>query len=368
MSDRVVGESLETRMDDVRAVMDAAGSTRAALFGILDGAAMSMLFAATYPERTSALVLLGSFPRTRWAADYPWGATTEQHDAVTEQLHAPLLRLPDEAAEVVRLFGERSRATTTSSRTSIISAAPVRVPEHPARVPGGVRRDRRQAGTAGDPGPDTAHPRHRGAALPDRRRAVHGPADPRCEAARATRRTDHPGRSRSRQRARRDGGVPDGGLEVGRLGGARAGPGAGNDPVHGHRRLDRARGGAGRPGLARAAGTPSRGGASPAGSFPGHRGEHGGRRLLRQLRRAGAGDPLRQRDRRLAYGSSGSRFAPACTRGSASSSTARCPASPCTPAHGSPPKPARARCSCRAPSRTSSPARGSRSRIAAPTS
>ena len=63
MSDRVVGESLETRMDDVRAVMDAAGSTRAALFGFLDGGAMSALFAATYPERTSALALLSSTPR-----------------------------------------------------------------------------------------------------------------------------------------------------------------------------------------------------------------------------------------------------------------------------------------------------------------
>ncbi len=104
MSDRVVGESLETRMDDVRAVMDAAGSTRAALVGILDGAAMSILFAATYPERTSALVLLGSFPRTRWAADYPWGATPEQHDAVTEQLMRLYFGSPDEAAEVVRLF------------------------------------------------------------------------------------------------------------------------------------------------------------------------------------------------------------------------------------------------------------------------
>jgi class 3 adenylate cyclase len=78
MSDRVIGETLETRMDDVRAVMDAAGSTRAALFGIIDGGAMSALFAAAYPERTSALVLLSSFCRARWAADYPWGLTPEQ--------------------------------------------------------------------------------------------------------------------------------------------------------------------------------------------------------------------------------------------------------------------------------------------------
>jgi class 3 adenylate cyclase len=78
MSDPVAGESLETRMDDVRAVMDAAGSSRAALFGIMDGGAMSVLFAATYPERVSALVLLASVPRMMWAADYPWGLTGEE--------------------------------------------------------------------------------------------------------------------------------------------------------------------------------------------------------------------------------------------------------------------------------------------------
>jgi pimeloyl-ACP methyl ester carboxylesterase len=78
MSDRVVGETLETRMDDVRAVMDAAGSTRAAFFGILDGGAMSLLFAATHPERVAALVLFGSVPRVLWAPDYPSGVTEEQ--------------------------------------------------------------------------------------------------------------------------------------------------------------------------------------------------------------------------------------------------------------------------------------------------
>jgi pimeloyl-ACP methyl ester carboxylesterase len=64
LSDRLAGIApLEDRMDDVRAVMDAAGSERAALFGISEGGAMSMLFAATYPERTRALVLYGSYAR-----------------------------------------------------------------------------------------------------------------------------------------------------------------------------------------------------------------------------------------------------------------------------------------------------------------
>jgi pimeloyl-ACP methyl ester carboxylesterase len=66
LSDRVsLAElpTLEQRMDDVRAVMDVVGSERAALFGISEGGPMSVLFAATYPERTSALVLYGAFAR-----------------------------------------------------------------------------------------------------------------------------------------------------------------------------------------------------------------------------------------------------------------------------------------------------------------
>src|SRR4029453_4726034 len=78
-SDRTSGAaSLETRMDDVRAVMDAAGSERATVFGFSEGGAMSLLFAATYPQRTNALILLGSFARVSWAADYTFGLT-EQH-------------------------------------------------------------------------------------------------------------------------------------------------------------------------------------------------------------------------------------------------------------------------------------------------
>ena len=56
-------------MDDLRAVMDAVGSPRAALFGISEGGPMSVLFAATHPERASALVLYGSIARGAWAPD-----------------------------------------------------------------------------------------------------------------------------------------------------------------------------------------------------------------------------------------------------------------------------------------------------------
>ncbi len=79
MSDRAQGiANLETRMDDVRAVMDAAGSERAALFGVSEGGPMCTLFAATYPERTWALILFASFPREMWAPDYPAGMTEEE--------------------------------------------------------------------------------------------------------------------------------------------------------------------------------------------------------------------------------------------------------------------------------------------------
>src|SRR5262245_17045002 len=82
LSDRLSAiPTLEERMDDVRAVMDAAGSTRAALFGFSEGGPMCIVFAATYPERTTALILYGSYARGAWAPDYPWRATDEQFEA-----------------------------------------------------------------------------------------------------------------------------------------------------------------------------------------------------------------------------------------------------------------------------------------------
>jgi DNA-binding SARP family transcriptional activator/pimeloyl-ACP methyl ester carboxylesterase len=81
LSDRVSPErlpDLETRMDDVRAVLDAVGSERAVVLGLSEGGAMSAVFAATHPERTAALILIGTFPREMQAPDYPWGVS-EQH-------------------------------------------------------------------------------------------------------------------------------------------------------------------------------------------------------------------------------------------------------------------------------------------------
>ena len=79
LSDRVADmPSLEVRIDDVRAVMDAAGSGQAALFGTSEGGPMCMLFSATHPDRTSALVMAGSYPRRTRAPDYPWGPTDKE--------------------------------------------------------------------------------------------------------------------------------------------------------------------------------------------------------------------------------------------------------------------------------------------------
>jgi pimeloyl-ACP methyl ester carboxylesterase len=69
--------TLEERVDDVRAVMDAAGSQRAALFGISEGGPMSILFAATHPDRVEALVLYGAMARTTEAPDYPWASPAD---------------------------------------------------------------------------------------------------------------------------------------------------------------------------------------------------------------------------------------------------------------------------------------------------
>ena len=89
LSDRVSNESLPTleqRMDDVRAVLEAAGSERAALLGASEGGNMSVLFAATYPERVRALVLVGTYAKRLWSQDYPWAPTPEQREREHETI------------------------------------------------------------------------------------------------------------------------------------------------------------------------------------------------------------------------------------------------------------------------------------------
>jgi class 3 adenylate cyclase len=97
LSDRAVGvPTLEERMDDVRAVMEAAGSERAVLMGISEGAPMSILFAATYPERTQALVLHGGMARTTEAPDYPWAPPADALLEAAVELLRPALFTGDD--------------------------------------------------------------------------------------------------------------------------------------------------------------------------------------------------------------------------------------------------------------------------------
>ena len=89
LSDRVPTRelpTLEQRMEDVHAVMDAVGSERAALVGVSEGGPLCVLFAATYPDRTAALVMVGSYARRLSHPDYPWGATPESYHAFLEEI------------------------------------------------------------------------------------------------------------------------------------------------------------------------------------------------------------------------------------------------------------------------------------------
>lgn len=114
LSDRVPNDrlpTLEQRMDDVRAVLDAVGSERAALFGHSEGGCMSILFAATYPKRTSHLITYGAFAKRQRSADYPWAPTLEERRLAADTLERegwPSVDLSFYAPSAVgdRAFGE----------------------------------------------------------------------------------------------------------------------------------------------------------------------------------------------------------------------------------------------------------------------
>jgi len=109
LSDRVVAlPTLEERMDDVRAVMAAVGSREAVLLGVSEGGPMCTLFATTYPEKTRALVMIGTYAKRLWAADYPWAPTKEQRERFFDEIRkhwgGPVgieVRAPSKAADPV---------------------------------------------------------------------------------------------------------------------------------------------------------------------------------------------------------------------------------------------------------------------------
>ncbi|HEX3910172.1 MAG TPA: adenylate/guanylate cyclase domain-containing protein [Solirubrobacteraceae bacterium] len=129
--------TLEERMDDVRAVMDAAGSQRAALVGMSEGGPMSLLFAATYPERVTALVLWSTFARLAWAPDYPFGVERQFGEAFCDRMETnwgsggvwPLISTndsPDDDA-TRRLYARLERNSATPTMAAVANRFALRV-------------------------------------------------------------------------------------------------------------------------------------------------------------------------------------------------------------------------------------------------
>jgi pimeloyl-ACP methyl ester carboxylesterase len=121
--------TLEQRIDDVRSVMDAAGSERAALIGISEGGPMSVLYAATHPERVTALVLCGAMARTTEAPDYPWASPAEALRESAAQFIAPYWG--QNAEGMVELFAPSllgdPRAVQFTARMERSAASPAMV-------------------------------------------------------------------------------------------------------------------------------------------------------------------------------------------------------------------------------------------------
>ena len=121
--------TLEQRVDDVRAVMDAAGSERAALFGISEGGPMSVLFAASHPDRATALVLHGAMGRTTEAPDYPWASPAEALRESAAEFIAPYWgRQPEGLVELFApSIADDPEALEFTARMERSSASPAMV-------------------------------------------------------------------------------------------------------------------------------------------------------------------------------------------------------------------------------------------------
>ena len=108
LSDRgVYAATLEERTDDIRAVIDAAGSERAVIFGYSEGGCMACVFAATYPDRTRGLLLWGTMPRWVRVEDYPWGFERDEHTRIVADM-------AERGMTVEYLTGQGARMTHAS--------------------------------------------------------------------------------------------------------------------------------------------------------------------------------------------------------------------------------------------------------------
>jgi class 3 adenylate cyclase len=135
LSDRVPNDrlpTLEERMDDLRAVLDAAGSEQAALLSHSEGGNLAVLYAATYPERTRALVTTGMFAARVWSPEYPWAPTPEERERSIEAVArewgtpGPLVDLVPSMVHD-RAFMERYAAYTRRSASPGAAAALLRM-------------------------------------------------------------------------------------------------------------------------------------------------------------------------------------------------------------------------------------------------
>ena len=325
-------------MDDVRAVLEAVGSERAALFGHSEGGNMCLLFAATYPQRTTALITLGCFAKRRDPDDdYPWAPTAEsrEQEALAIEQNWGHLRPEDVEYYAPSRVGDEQfirslerylrRAASPGAAAAFVrmnSFVDVRDILPAIQVPTLVLH------RTGDHDVNVAEGRYLAATNPGR------------EVRRAGRRRPLDlGRRRRRARGR-DRGVRD--RDAARAG-ARPRPRDGS--LHRHRRLDAAGRGARRSPLARAPRRARRRSPTRARAVSRPRGRHCRRRLPRHLRRSGARRPLCALDRRWRSGNSASTSVRASTQASASSTARRCVGSRCTPARASQRSPVRAKCS-----------------------
>ena len=195
--------TLEERMDDVRAVMDAAGSERAALVGVSEGGPMSLLFAATYPERTVAMVLVATFARVAWAPDYPLGTRPDVWDAL-------LARMEEGWGKGVLLSSfAQSLAQDPAARQWWASLpAPGVQPRGGGRGDAHGLRDRHALDPAGGPGADAGPAPQRGSPGAGRAAALPGRPHPGRQVRRAARHGPLLLRRRRRRLSRSDRGVP----------------------------------------------------------------------------------------------------------------------------------------------------------------
>jgi pimeloyl-ACP methyl ester carboxylesterase len=141
--------------------MDAAGSRRAVLMGVSEGGPLCSLFAATYPAKTEALVMIGSYARRMRDADYPWGTTADERDRFCQTII-------DEWGGT----GRAGRARAVGRRRSGFSRVVVGLPPHGRqsrrrrRPDAHERGDRRARRAAVDPRAGARHPSH-GRSLPE---------------------------------------------------------------------------------------------------------------------------------------------------------------------------------------------------------